>query len=142
MKHDFLDSKDFDEQLSGSPDGERVLTIEISEADADMELSDLWRPDEDTQQENRKEYEDELCKQGHVTAEQLEQARTIHRKTPRKRLGQILLEMGVVQEAELLACLAKQYDLPFIRVDREMVNTKALEILDRGFDRRLPGWRR
>lgn len=133
MKHDFLDSKDFDEQLSGSPDGERVLTIEISEADADMELSDLWRPDEDTQQENRKEYEDELCKQGHVTAEQLEQARTIHRKTPRKRLGQILLEMGVVQEAELLACLAKQYDLPFIRVDREMVNTKALEILDRGF---------
>jgi len=133
MKQDLLDSKEFDDLLSGSPEEQPVSTIEISEADADMELSDLWRPDEDTPQESRKGFEDELCAQGHVTVEQLEQARTIHQKTPRKRIGQILLEMGVVREADLLSCLAKQYDLPFIRVDREMVDPKAMEILDRGF---------
>ena len=100
MKRDLPDSKEFDDLISGSPDDRPVSTIEISEADADMELSDLWRPDEDTPQESRKGFEDELRAQGHVTVEQLEQARTIHQKTPRKRIGQILLEMGVIQEAD------------------------------------------
>jgi type IV pilus assembly protein PilB len=133
MKRDLLDSKEFDELLSESPSDAGISTIEITEADTSSELSDLWRPDEAHQQEAPKDYEEELCAQGHVTVEQLEQARTIHQKTPRKRLGQILLEMGMVREADLLACLAKQYDLPFIRVDREMVDPKTLEKLDRGF---------
>jgi len=133
MKQDLLDSKEFDDLLSGSPEDEPVSTIEISEADADMALSDLWRPDEDTSQKSRKKFEEELFAQGHVTVDQLEQARSIHQKTPRKRIGQILLEMGVVQEADLLSCLAQQYDLPFIRVDREMVDPKAMETLDRDF---------
>ena len=133
MKQDLLDRKEFDDVISGSPEDKPVSTIEISEADADMELSDLWRPDENTAQEPRKGFEEELCAQGHVTTEQLEQARTIHQKTPRKRIGQILLEMGVIQEADLLSCIAKQYDLPFIRVDREMVDPEAMGTLDHGF---------
>ncbi|KPK77223.1 MAG: hypothetical protein AMJ79_04010 [Phycisphaerae bacterium SM23_30] len=98
-----------------------------------MELSDLWRPDDQVATGGPKALEESLRERGLITAEQMEQARSIHKKTPRKRLGQILLEMGVVEEADLLACLAQQYEVPFIRVEREMVDEKALAKLDGAF---------
>ena len=97
------------------------------------ELCDLWQPDEQDQFKQSNSFEDHLHTRGLITAEQMEQARSVHEKTPRKRLGQILLEMGVISEEDLLACLAEQYELPFVRVQRDMVDRKAFELLDAAF---------
>ena len=130
---DRLNHREFNEWLhqaegAGAPVGE-----DLAESLAGMELSDLWRPDETATAPANASVEDQLCAKGYVTAEQMEQARSIHQKTPRKRLGQILLEMGAVQEADLLACLAQQYELPFIRLEREGLDAEALTKLDRSF---------
>ena len=109
----------------GSPD----VTVALEGA----ELSDLWQPDERSPVNRTANIEEHLHDRGYVSTEQMEQARSIHNKTPRKRLGQILLEMGAVQEADLLACLAEQYNLPFIRVQREMVDAAAVELLGTSF---------
>ena len=78
---------------------------------SDMELTDLWQPDEQPREEIPAPLEEQLRQRGYVNIQQIEQARSIHAKTPRKRIGQILLEMGAVKEADLLACLAEQYQL-------------------------------
>ena len=77
--------------------------------------------------------EERLRAQAKVTEEQVQQARQIHEKTPRKRIGQILLDMGVITETDLLRCLAEQYDLPFVRIDPETVDQKTLRLLDIDF---------
>ena len=128
-----LKNKEFDEWLSKSEDaGDDKGNNMVVESQSD-ELSDLWQPEEGGSPGGKKALEENLFEQGIITAEQMEQARSIHQKTPRKRLGQVLLEMGVVKEAELQACLAAQYELPFIHVEREMVDERALGKLDLGF---------
>lgn len=97
------------------------------------ELSDLWQPEEDERLDPQSLFADQLCRQGHITVEQKEQAKQLHVKSPRKRIGHILLEMGVVKEADLLACLAIQYELPFLRVDPEMVDSRAFELLEKSY---------
>ena len=106
-----------------------ALTEEFTEG----ELSDLWQPDENQPEPVQRSIEEHLFDQGHITTEHLEQARSIHEKTPRKRLGQILLDMGVIQETDLMACVAQQYDLPFVRIERHMVDPAALSLLDNDF---------
>ena len=127
-----IKNKDFDEWLAQTEDASDKDGDIVVEDQSD-ELSDLWRPEEEESADRKKALEENLFEQGIITAEQMEQARSIHQKTPRKRLGQVLLEMGVVKEAELQACLAAQYELPFIRVEREMVDEKALGKLDLTF---------
>ncbi|MCP4709841.1 MAG: type II secretion system ATPase GspE [Planctomycetes bacterium] len=127
-----LKNKDFDEWLAKSEDASDNNGPIIVESESD-ELSDLWQPEDEAPVDVKKALEENLFEQGIITAEQMEQARSIHQKTPRKRLGQVLLEMGVVKESELQACLAAQYELPFIRIEREMVDERALEKLDLSF---------
>jgi len=128
-----IKNKDFDEWLAQSEDASDKDGDNIVVENQSDELSDLWRPEEEESASRKKALEENLFEQGIITAEQMEQARSLHQKTPRKRLGQVLLEMGVVKEAELQACLAAQYELPFIRVEREMVDEKALGKLDLAF---------
>ncbi len=97
------------------------------------ELSDLWRPEDHQDKTSVTSFEDLLCQQANITGEQLAQANTIHEKSPRKKMGQILLEMGAVSEEDLLKCLALQYELPFIQLDSSKINEKAFETLDPGF---------
>ncbi len=96
-------------------------------------LQELWHPDEQSESAVVLTLEDRICQRANLSYQQLEQARAEHEKAPRKRLGQILLDMGLVQEEDLLACLAEQYGLPFIRLERSQVNVQALENLDRNF---------
>ena len=99
----------------------------------ERELVTVWTPQQDQQTPEQASIEEQLCQRGRVTLEQLKHAQTIHAETPKKRLGQILLEMGAVSEADLQACVAEQCDLPFIRVTRDMVAEDALALLDRAF---------
>ncbi|MBN1845058.1 MAG: type II secretion system ATPase GspE [Sedimentisphaerales bacterium] len=133
MKKDLLETEKFDDWLAQDPSPAANIAEDLADEFEQAGLSDLWTPEDADRSDPKKGFEDELCARGHLTAEQLEQARTIHQKTPRKRLGQILLEMNVIKEADLLACLAKQYDLPFIRVEREMIDPKVFKTLEREF---------
>ncbi len=68
-----------------------------------------------------------------IDSKLLAQAKSLHAKQPRKKLGQILLEMGAVSEDLLQSCLAEQYGLPYIELTAEMVNIKVMAILDVAF---------
>ena len=70
-----LNQKVLDERLSGVGDGVDVENVKVEGESG--ELSDLWRPDEETASVSAPAFEDQLCERGHVTAEQLEQARLL-----------------------------------------------------------------
>jgi len=98
-----------------------------------MGLSDLWKPDDADQQRPDLSIEQWLRNQGRITPEQLEQAKSIHHKTPKKRLGQILLDMNIIDEADLLRCIAEQYGLPYIRIDEKSVQPNVIQLLEKDF---------
>ncbi len=97
------------------------------------ELQDLWQPDENLNSADVSSLEERLCARAQISGEQLAQAQAVKKNSPRKRLGQILLEMGAVKEEDLLACVAEQYELPFIRLDVKSIDPKAFELLDKSF---------
>ena len=104
----------------------------IDSAPADAELIDLWQPEESSVEPSMA-LDVRLHDNGRITDEQFENARNIRSKSPRKRMGEILLEMGVVDEADLLACLAEQYDLPFLRITADSVDQAAFALLEKTF---------
>ncbi|MGB9907353.1 MAG: glycosyl transferase family protein [Candidatus Saccharicenans sp.] len=63
-----------------------------------------------------------------VTAKQLEQAVKIQKKT-KKRLGQILLELGYISEEELASALAYQRQWAFVEIDPYAVEPGLLRII-------------
>jgi len=70
----------------------------------------------------RKAYLGDLfVERGLITAEQKEQALARHRETGR-RLGEILVEMELVSEADVLAILAERAGLPFARLRKGLVD--------------------
>lgn len=56
-----------------------------------------------------------------VTSEQVNEALQIQMEQGAKRIGEILIEMGIVDEIEIIRALAEQFDLP-------MVDLEAIEI--------------
>ena len=102
-------------------------------AGENMGLSDLWTPDAAKEQGAELSIEQWLQNQGRITPEQLEQAKSLHHKAPKKRLGQILLDMNVIDEADLLRCVAEQYGLPYIRIDEKSVQSNVAHLLDNDF---------
>ena len=127
-----LNATEFDNLLSQTTSDPQAATAPHLESEAG-ELYDLWQPEDELAPPAQVEFEDRLLARGALTSEQVQQARAIRNKTPRKRIGEILLEMGAVKEADLLACVAEQYELPFLRLTAEMVDPQAAELLDREF---------
>ncbi len=125
-----LDRKQLDQWVAGPQSSSKGFAVGCSNEDA---LHDIWSPEEAEGASNVFTIEEQLQQRGILTNEQLEQARRVHAKTPKKRLGQILLDMGVVSEEDLLTCLAQQYELPFVRITQDMVNPRALGLLDRAY---------
>lgn len=55
------------------------------------------------------------------------------RKRGGKRIGQILVEMSLVSEVDLSTTLAKKFQLPFVDLDTCVINLSAVEELPRDF---------
>jgi len=127
-----INNRPTDEWVLKSNTSSRHDSKTVSDGDC-AGLHDLWQPDEKRPDDAGVSFEDRLCNHAEISNEQLDQARSIHNKTPRKRLGQILLEMGVVNESQLQMCLAEQYDLPFIHLERDMVDPEVVVKLDKNF---------
>jgi type II secretory ATPase GspE/PulE/Tfp pilus assembly ATPase PilB-like protein len=74
-----------------------------------------------------------LIEAGLATTEDIEMALSEQRKRGGRRIGQILVEMNLVTEIDLSMTLAKKFQLPFIDLDRCVVNLAALEMLPKDF---------
>jgi type II secretory ATPase GspE/PulE/Tfp pilus assembly ATPase PilB-like protein len=55
-----------------------------------------------------------LAESGVLGAEQFARARTVHQQKRGRRLGEILVEMGLVTEGQLTEVLARKFDLPVV----------------------------
>ena len=78
---------------------------------------------------------DLLLEHGVITREQLEEALAEQHRTGRK-LGRLLIERGIVDEDTLLGLLARQLDLPYIDLSRFEVDEEAARLLPETLARR------
>jgi type IV pilus assembly protein PilB len=69
-----------------------------------------------------------LIEQGLITDAQLEKALEEHRSTP-KSLGRVLIDLGMIQEAHLVRALAEQVGLEFVDLTEFQVDPMATTLL-------------
>ena len=78
-----------------------------------------------------------LVRDGLVSDKDLEAALAQQRITGDRRLGEILVERGVVTRAQVTRLVAEQYDLPFVEIDPSRVQPEAAALLPDGLAHRL-----
>lgn len=74
-----------------------------------------------------------LIEAGLADAADIEFALAEQRRRGGKRIGQILVEMSLVSEVDLSSTLAKKFQLPFVNLDICVINLAAVEELPREF---------
>jgi type IV pilus assembly protein PilB len=84
----------------------------------------------------RKSVEDLLLERGIINEAQLSQARSVQAQTPGKGLTQILLTMNAASDSQILACLAETIGAGFESPDRAGVDAAAFELLPLDYVRR------
>ncbi len=84
----------------------------------------------------RKRLGDLLVEEGIITEEQVTQALSAQQQTGRK-LGDTLIQLGFLSEQQMLEFLAQQLDLPLIDLSRFQVDIDAVQLLPEVHARRL-----
>ncbi|PMH39891.1 MSHA biogenesis protein MshE [Vibrio sp. 10N.286.49.B3] len=84
----------------------------------------------------RKRLGDLLVEEGIITEQQVEQALVAQRRSGQK-LGDTLIELGALSEKEMLLFLSQQLDLPLIDLSRANVDIDAVQLLPEVHARRL-----
>lgn len=84
----------------------------------------------------RKRLGDLLVEEGIVSEEQVQQALNAQRNTGRK-LGDTLIELGFISEKQMLSFLSQQLNLPLIDLNRANVDIDAVQLLPEVHARRL-----
>ena len=79
---------------------------------------------------------DQLVERGIVTHAQLLECLALQKSSPGERLGQILVRKGYAKEEDVMACLAAEYGLDFVRVSQLEIPTRVREMLPANFCRR------
>lgn len=69
-----------------------------------------------------------LVEKGLITEEQCRQALDLQKKTG-KRLGQIIIDLGIIKEDELLQVLSKQMALPHIWLRKGLIDPKIVDTI-------------
>lgn len=80
--------------------------------------------------ETKKKIGDILLEEGLITSEQLETARILQ-KTNKKKLGKILIELGNVTEEQIAKAISRQFSLPLVDWNGVTVNKKVLSLVPR-----------
>lgn len=112
---------------------EPAASVETTPSDNGHELELLWRPDAVPERET---VESLLLARGHITEEQLDQARKVQQQTPGRSLVQILASMNVASEAQVLGALAETLDMPFEVPEKGDVEPQAFELLPADYIRK------
>ncbi len=76
-----------------------------------------------------------LIENGVLTPENLEEALN-HQKREGGLIGQILIRMGYISEENLIAAIGKQLRVPYLPLSQYAVNSEAAEILGEDFCRK------
>ncbi|ORT52017.1 MSHA biogenesis protein MshE [Vibrio sp. qd031] len=84
----------------------------------------------------RKRLGDLLVEEGIITEEQVTQALSAQQQTGRK-LGDTLIQLGFLSEHQMLEFLSQQLDLPLIDLSRFQVDVEAVQLLPEVHARRL-----
>jgi len=90
------------------------------------DFQSLWEP---ASGPARKSVEELLLERGHITEEQLDQARKVAAQTPGKTLSQILGTMNAATEPQLLSALAETLGVPFETPEKTQIDTEAFGLL-------------
>jgi len=69
-----------------------------------------------------------LCKEGHITSSQLQEAINYQKKNP-GQLSNILLKLGFIEEDTILNVLSRFYNYPAIKISKITPEPEALDIL-------------
>jgi type IV pilus assembly protein PilB len=78
---------------------------------------------------------DVLVGRGLVTRAQLDECLALQKSSPGERLGQILVRKGYAKEDDVMACLAEEYGLEFVRVSQMEIPQRVQEMLPPEFCR-------
>ena len=84
----------------------------------------------------RKSVEQLLLDRGHITEEQLLQAKQVQAQTPGKQIAQILLTMNAASEAQILEAQAEFLGLAFEQPDRSEIDMHAFGMLQPDYIRK------
>ena len=132
VRHDPTDTAPRPPDATGTGLGTEVDLEEIVVSDDPNRLrptdglTPLWTP---TETSKPQALGDVLLQRGIVSAEQLERANAVLKRTPGASLSKVLVEMGLPQEA-ILEVVAELADLPFERIDPgEGYHIKMMETL-------------
>jgi type IV pilus assembly protein PilB len=79
---------------------------------------------------------DVLVKRGQISQPQLEECLALQRASPGERLGQILVRKGYAKEEHVMAALADEYGLEFVRVIQKDIPPSTRDLLPAEFCRR------
>ena len=73
---------------------------------------------------------DLLIQKGYITPEEKEEALKVQREGGR-RLGEVLIEMGLVDEDDISRVLAEQAGLPYFRLRKGLVDPRIVDLFPR-----------
>ena len=111
---------------AAEPQGEQTYPLPARRGQAGDDFQALWEP---TAAPAGKSVEALLLERGHITEEQLDQARKVADKTPGKTLAQILLTMNAASEPQILSATAATLGVPFEVPEKATVDTEAFDLL-------------
>jgi type IV pilus assembly protein PilB len=97
------------------------------------EVESLWEP---VKALVRKSVDQLLLERGHVTDEQLDQARKVQAQTPGKTLVQVLLTMNAASEGQILSALAETMGIPFEVPQKNDIDPRAFALLQPDYIRK------
>ena len=130
-------------ELLGSPEAQVTAVLDggdlalpaaaSSEADLRDGGDELWAPKRSAQ---RKTITQILVERGHLTEEQLAEARRVQAQTPSKTITQILLGMNSATEPHILSAMAETMGLPFEVPDRALVDESVFGLLPNDYMRK------
>src|SRR5438067_228320 len=112
-----------------------AVVEQASEASLDESapVEQLWAP---AQAKARKAVEQLLLERGHVSEDQLAQARQVQSQTPGKSIPQIFLTMNAASEGQILAAVAETLGLPFEAPEKGAINPQAFALLSADYIRK------
>jgi type IV pilus assembly protein PilB len=99
----------------------------------DDAVEQLWEP---LQAPTRKSVEQLLLDRGHITEEQVDQAKKVKDQTPGKTLVQVLQTMNAATEAQILSALAETMGIPFETPHKPDIDVRAFELLQPDYIRK------
>jgi type IV pilus assembly protein PilB len=77
-----------------------------------------------------------LLNENLITQEQLEQAIAVQKKEG-GRLGSILIKLGFVEESKIAEFLGKQYNVPFVDLNKIKIDQKTLNLIPKDLSRKF-----